>query len=132
MKKDDRLYLIHIGECIARVEEFTAAGRQSFMASRLIQDAVLRNLQTLTESSQRLSAGLKDLHPEINWRKMAGFRNVLVHNYLEVDLAVVWQIIAKDLAGLKKQVESLLQEQAEPARRRKKSPSRSTRKKKKK
>lgn len=53
--KDDRVYLKHILRCIARIEEYTAAGRESFFASQLIQDGVIRNLQTLAESSQRLA-----------------------------------------------------------------------------
>jgi uncharacterized protein with HEPN domain len=71
--KDDRLYLIHISECIARVEQYTAGGREEFQASTLIQDAVLRNLHTLTESTQRLSEAFRAEHPEIDWRGMAGF-----------------------------------------------------------
>lgn len=50
--KDDRVYLKHILRCIARIEEYTAAGRESFLSSHLIQDGVIRNLQTLAESSQ--------------------------------------------------------------------------------
>ena len=80
--KDDKLYLIHIGECIQRIETYVAGGRESFATSTLIQDAVLRNLQTLAESTQRLSNALKAAHPEVNWRDISGFRNVLVHDYL--------------------------------------------------
>ncbi len=57
--RDDKLYLIHINECIERVEKYIATGgKEAFMASTLIQDAILRNLQTLAESTQRLSAAL--------------------------------------------------------------------------
>jgi len=49
--KDDRLYLIHIGECLARIESYITGGKDAFFASTLIQDAVLRNLQTLAEST---------------------------------------------------------------------------------
>jgi uncharacterized protein with HEPN domain len=57
--KDERLYLIHIRECIARIERYTAEGREAFLADTKTQDAVLRNFQTLAESSQRLSAALR-------------------------------------------------------------------------
>ena len=57
--KDDRVYLKHILRCIARIEEYTIAGREGFLASRLIRDAVIRNLQIVAESGQRLSAGIK-------------------------------------------------------------------------
>lgn len=106
--KDDRLYLIHISECIARIEEYMSGGRESFMASTLVQDAILRNLQTLAESAQRLSDPLQVKHPEVDWRGITGFRNVLVHDYLGVDLDYVWQIVEHELPGLKRFVSAEL------------------------
>ena len=84
--KDEAVYLRHIMECIRRTEENTSAGYVAFMASHTLQDAVLRNLQILSESTQRLSEVLKATYPEINWPRIAAFRNVLVHNYLGIDM----------------------------------------------
>lgn len=70
------------------------------MASTLIQDAVLRNLQVLAESTQRLSDEFKTLHKEIEWNKISGLRNILVHDYLGIDTETVWNIISKELAAL--------------------------------
>ena len=86
--KDDRLYLIHITECIERMERYTATGRAAFFADTMVQDAVLRNLHTLSESTQRLSDALKVRHPEVDWPSIAAFRNVIVHDYLGVDPGV--------------------------------------------
>ena len=86
----DAALLAHMRDCIARIAEYTAFDRRRFESSRLVQDAVVRNLQTLTESSQRLSDGAKAAEPGIPWRELAGFRNVLVHGYLGVDLQAVW------------------------------------------
>jgi len=94
--KDDRLYLVHILECIDRIERYTAEGKEAFMADEKTQDAVLRNLQVLSESIQRLSAGLKATHPEVDWRGISGFRNVLVHDYLGINLIRVWEIVEDD------------------------------------
>jgi len=66
--KDDRIYLKHILRCIARIEEYTAGGRESFFASHLIQDGVIRNLQTLAGSSQQLSESVKASQPSIDWK----------------------------------------------------------------
>ena len=64
--KDDRLYLIHISEYIERIEDYIGEGNKAeFLASSLVQDAVLRNLQTLAESTQRLSDTLKEAHPNV-------------------------------------------------------------------
>jgi uncharacterized protein with HEPN domain len=109
--KDDRLYLIHIHECIDRVESYVnPGGCGTFMASTLIQDAVLRNLQIMAESTQRLSEALKAAHPEIDWRQIVGFRNVVVHNYLSVEPDRVWLVIEQDLPSLKRSVAAMLKE----------------------
>lgn len=98
--KADVLLLAHMRECIANITDYTGGDRERFDASKLIQDAVVRNLQTLTESSQRLSDAIKATEPQVRWSALAGFRNVLVHAYLQVDLAVVWSVVEADLPEL--------------------------------
>ena len=83
--------------------------RKLFRASELIQDAVLRNLQTLAESTQRISDRLKALHPEVDWRAIAGFRNVLAHDYLGINLVRVWEIVSVHLPVLGAQMEAIRQ-----------------------
>lgn len=107
---DDRLYLVHIRECLDRVKRYTRRGRARFLADVMIQDAVLRNLQVLAESTQRLSQATKARHSEIDWRAIAGFRNVLVHDYLGVDRERVWGIVERDLPPLDACITALLQE----------------------
>jgi len=108
--KDDAVYLRHIRECIRRLEENVAGGQVSFLSSHTLQDAVLRNLQTISESTQRLSEATKAAYPEIEWRRIASFRNVLVHNYLGIDLEIVWQVVRRDVPELKRVVLALLKE----------------------
>lgn len=96
----DRVLLAHMGECIERIREYTAGDRSRFEGSRLVQDAVIRNLQTLTESSQRLSDEVKATEPQVPWRELGGFRNVIVHGYIGVDLAAVWLVVEQDLPPL--------------------------------
>ena len=107
--KDDRLYLIHISECLARINVYVAGGREAFLSSSMTQDAVLRNLQTMAESTQRLSEAFKATHAEIEWKEIAGFRNVLVHDDLGVDLPYVWEIIDRDLPVLKRHLLPIMQ-----------------------
>ena len=108
--KDDRVYLGHILRCISRIEEYTKEGREKFFSSHLIQDGVIRNLQTLAESSQRLSEGIKLRHPAVDWRGLAGFRNVLVHDYLGVDLEYVYRAVEQDVPRLQQACAAALQE----------------------
>ena len=76
--KDDRLYIDHVLECIARIDRYCQGGERAFRESELIQDAVLRNLQTLAASTQRIGQEIKELHPEVDWRAIAGFRMSVV------------------------------------------------------
>ena len=104
---NDHALLDHILACIGRIREYTGSSRSTFFASSMVQDAVIRNLQTLAESTQRLSQAAKDAEPAVPWRSIAGFRNVLAHGYLSVDLEVVWSVVAQDLPTLEEATERL-------------------------
>ena len=110
----DRVLLAHMRECLRRIQEYTAAERPRFEASRLVQDAVIRNLQTLAESSQRLSSEIKATELQIPWRELAGFRNVIVHGYLGVDLGAVWLVVEQDLPMLAEAVNRMAVHLASP------------------
>lgn len=98
---DDLLYLAHIEEAATRIERTAALrGRRALDNDEDLRDATVYRLQTLAESTQRLSPDFKDGHPEIPWERIAGFRNRMVHGYLDVDRNVVWAIIERDLPAL--------------------------------
>jgi len=99
--KDDSFYLRHILECISRIEEDIAGGVEEFRASRMAQDAVLRNLQVLSESCQRLSGTLKSRWPQVEWAQIAAFRNVLVHDYVGLDMDRIWEVTQHDIPELR-------------------------------
>lgn len=101
----DQVYVEHMLECITRIERYVDHDRARFMESEIVQDAVVRNLQTLAESSQRLSESAKGSQPGIDWRAIAGFRNILVHDYLGLDLDTIWLVIEQDLVPLKEALE---------------------------
>jgi uncharacterized protein with HEPN domain len=106
--KSDRVYLHHILDMIKRVESATCEGKSSFLASQLHQDAILRNLHTRTETTRRLSDDLKSEHPEVDWAKLATFRNVLFHDYLGIDQELVWTVVTRDVPALKTKVTKIL------------------------
>lgn len=108
MTKSDVVLLRHILDCIRPIETNIAEGRERFIASHTLQDAVLRNLQVMAESSQRRSDTSKKKQPQIGWREIAVFRNILVHGYLGIDLEVVWDITQRDVPELKRAAEAIL------------------------
>jgi uncharacterized protein with HEPN domain len=106
--KDDRLYLVHIQDCIDHILHFTSEGKDAFLSDRRTQDAVLRNLHTLSESIQKISTETKLKHPETPWREISAFRNVIVHDYLGIDLSRIWDIVERDLPILKDQISMIV------------------------
>jgi uncharacterized protein with HEPN domain len=108
--RDEKLYLVHILECIANIEEDTPDGRDSFFGSRTVRDSVMRNLQILAESTIRVSDDRKANYPEVDWRRIRKFRHVAVHDYMGIDNNVVWQIVADHLPILKAAVSRMLAE----------------------
>ena len=106
--KDDKLYLIHISECIQRIESYTQDGKRSFTQSRMKQDAVVRNFEIIGEAAKQVSEKLKLTFPQIPWKRIAGLRDVLIHNYIGVDFEEVWRIVELDLPHLKATIELIL------------------------
>jgi uncharacterized protein with HEPN domain len=106
----DHVYVAHMLDCIERIFDYCENNETTFLSSRLIQDAVIRNLQTMAESAQRLSDSSKALAPELPWRAISGFRNVVVHDYLGIDLDAIWLVVANNLSPLKIGLEKILRE----------------------
>ena len=107
--KRDALYLHHILEAIQKIETYTAAGREAFMAGSHWQDATIRQLEIIGEATKQLSRELRAQYPDVPWRRMAGLRDVLIHEYFGVDLAAVWQLTQTEIPGLRKRIEIILQ-----------------------
>ncbi|MCX7090397.1 MAG: DUF86 domain-containing protein [Legionellales bacterium] len=103
MSKNPLLYLEHILASISLIQEYLKdCTREQLGQKRMVYDAVLRNLQILSESVQKIPLELKANYPDIPWKDIAGFRNVLVHNYLEgIDCDIVWVVTQQELPKLR-------------------------------
>lgn len=108
--KRETLHLRHILECVDRIRSYTDGVRANYLGSLVVQDAVLRRLHILAESTQKLPEDLKERYPSIPWREISGFRNVIVHDYLGVDHEQIWKVVEVDLPPLAAGVQRILDE----------------------
>lgn len=107
--KDDRIYLLHIRDCLERIVEYTCEGRDAFFADTKTQDAVIRNFEVIGEAVKSLSHAHRDAHPDIPWKRIAGLRDLLIHRYFGVKLETVWEVIERELSGLRAVIGEMLE-----------------------
>jgi len=100
--KDDSIYIDHILNSINRILDYISGkDREAFEADLITQDAVVRQLEVIGEATKRISKELRSKHPDIPWADMAGMRDVLIHDYIDVDLGVVWKTASENIPDLK-------------------------------
>lgn len=108
MIKDDKIFIRHILTSIDAIMEYTKGMNESlFLSNKLVQDGVVRNFEIIGEATKKISEQTKKKYPEIPWRKMAGMRDKLIHDYIGVDLFAVWAVIEKVLPELKNTLKSI-------------------------
>jgi len=98
--KRDTIYLKHIRDAIGKVNQYVSVGYQEFMAHSHWQDATMRQLEIIGEATKRLSDDIRIQYPDIPWRRIAGMRDVLIHDYMGVDLEAVWEVTQQNLDDL--------------------------------
>lgn len=107
--KDDKIYIEHIFQSISRINTYLAdKNHKSFSDDFLAQDAVVRQLEIIGEATKRISKGLKDLNPNIPWSDMAGMRDILIHDYIDVDIDIVWKTATESISVLEDLLKNLI------------------------
>jgi len=99
MPKEYRVYVEDIKEAINKIEKYT--GNLTFTEFRkndLVIDAVIRNLEIIGEATKRIPNHVKEKAPDIEWKKIAGLRDILIHEYFAVDLEIIWDVIRNKTA----------------------------------
>ncbi len=108
MSRDEFLYLADIQEACEKVLKYTkGVTYQDFVRDDLIFDAVLRNLEVIGEAAKHISEETRQRYPDIKWRKIAGFRDIVAHEYFGVDEETVWDIVENEIPALVKMVREI-------------------------
>lgn len=105
-KPEERL--LDMLEALQRIEKYAVRGRRAFVDDELIQTYVVHNLQIFGEAAFKLSTEYRQQHPEIPWAKIMGMRHILVHDYFQIDLEIVWAVVEKELPILKEKLQELV------------------------
>lgn len=108
--KDPELFILHMHEALVDILAFTREGQDVFMHDRRTQNAVIRSFEVLGAATKRLPQDFTARYPDIPWRTIAGFRDILIHAYDRVDLDEVWNIVEKHVPRLVERIESILEE----------------------
>ncbi|MBS3131807.1 DUF86 domain-containing protein [Candidatus Woesearchaeota archaeon] len=104
-------YLKHILDAIADIEgSVKKLAKEKFKRNKDIKDATVRRVEIIGEAVKNISKEFKQKHPEIEWAKIAGTRDIMIHAYFSVDLDIVWEIVKKDLPELKENIKAILEE----------------------
>jgi uncharacterized protein with HEPN domain len=104
-----RAYLLHSLDAIAAVMEYTQDGHDAFFADRKTQDAVIRNIEVLGQAVKASQRKREDATTRSLWRQIAGMRDKLIHEYFGVDLALVWDVVERELPTLRPRIAALLE-----------------------
>jgi uncharacterized protein with HEPN domain len=109
MKKDDTVYLHHILDATGLIEEYTKGmSENEFLANSMAHDAVVRQLEIIGEAARNISDEFRQKHSNLPGGKMTGIRNKIIHEYFNINYAIVWDTVRDDLPSLKKSIKKLI------------------------
>lgn len=105
MNKDPKIFIEHIIESIELIETYAQKKTyREFKNSTQLQDSIIRRLEIIGEAIKNIPKKVRQRYPSIPWKKVAGMRDILIHEYFGVDMRLTWEAVKKNLPELKKQI----------------------------
>jgi len=113
MDKNPLIYLNHIIECISKICEYTdGLDEGAFLESRMVQDAVIRNFEIIGEATKQLKDSFRNKYPKVEWKKIAGLRDKLIHDYIGVDMWAVWAVVEDEIPVLYIRLREIIEQES--------------------
>lgn len=106
--RNDRQLLEDIQDAAEVIRQYTPDNRSAFESDPPVQSHLLRHIQIIGEAASRVSMGVRQAHPEVSWRRIAAMRHVLVHDYFQVDLEQVWEVVINHVPVLQQQIADVI------------------------
>lgn len=110
--RDIILFVNDILEHIENIEDYTLGfSKGDFWDDRKTQDAVVRNIEIIGEATKNIPESFRKKYPRVEWRRIEGTRDIFIHNYLGINLEIVWDIVKKELPKLKREIKFILKKE---------------------
>ena len=104
----NRQRLVHILKAIGEIESYVGdADKEIFLRHSMMKYACVKQIEIIGEAANYLTEDFKTKFSQVEWREIAGMRNILVHEYFGIDFNILWQVIQKDIPELKRKIELL-------------------------
>jgi len=109
MKRDVLLFIEDILDSIKKIERFSEElDEKDFIGDELRQNAIVRQLEVIGEAVKNIPYEFRKKYLNVEWRKIAGFRDVLIHAYFGADISRIWKVVKEDLPTLKKNIKEIM------------------------
>ncbi len=109
--KDPMVFVLHMQDAINLIQEFCKdASREEFFSDKLLQSAVVRQIEIIGEAAKNVPLEFRNKYPAVPWKDIAGMRDKIIHHYFDLDLEKVWMVVQKDLLELKKLLDKIIKD----------------------